>query len=464
MYFRLPFWNTPALWLTLLYVAFCLATHFALPQCIGDNDGDECGTEGYDNSVLAWTTSFFVGTVFAVLALSLCSRCSCCSCCKSRRVISRPVTSGFAFGFFSLAFLTKGIIGRYFPNSGADDGHGQVGYFLLTFTSYSFWTISSVFLLSLVRVARDTILFQEYYLGRHEYVIFFGLMIFCFVLISLACVWNALALWNVADFSVDDNNQDATATINNLPILLLTATTVAWNMLFCAFVISSVYVWTVLARQDNRNIMVEKVSHSVAAFVIVFLQLVNIVVVLLLTLYSVGDFKKVLDDKTANSVASVVFNFCTLLTGWLLYNYILALFPAVSRNEEKLVDTESDMDGDEDAINSIPTDDDQGRAVVVEMGESAESDGEDENQELNDRNLTKNETTFNRISDGWSIVAKRVVDAFTDIFSFAKQESESQSLSTVEDTTTLAARSVGEVSETPLEELTPIDGTTVVEC
>jgi hypothetical protein len=420
--------------------------HFVLPQCIDDSKYDVCNTEGYDNSVLAWTTNFFVGTIFALIGLCVSCRCNCCSCCKSERTTTRTVTSGLAFGFLSLTFLIRGVIGRYFPNSGADDGHGQVGYYLLTFVSYTFWTISSVFLLTLVCVAWDTTLFQEYHFGRHAYKIFFGMMVFCFVLMSLACVWNSVALWNAADFSVDDHNQGAAA--NSLPIWLLSATTVAWNILFCAFLIASVYVWTMLARQKDHNVMVGNLSYSVAAFSIVFLQLVNAVVVLLLTLYNVGIQKKMLYDKTANSVASVVFNFCTLLTGWIIYNFILALFPSVSRNTEK-----------------NNKDDHLDRAVVVEVGDSYENDGEGKELEhINCKLVEKHyETTADRSSDGWTIMTKRVLDTLTDLFSFARQGRVSE-MAEATDEITISDGTLNELSQTPLEILNPLDETISVEC
>jgi hypothetical protein len=382
----------------------------------------------------------------------------------SRRITSRPLTSGLAFGFFSLAFLTRGIIGRYFPNSGADDGHGQVGYYLLFFASYAFWTISSIFLLNLVLIAGDGTIIEEYRCGRHEYRICLGLMVFCFVLMSMACVWNALTLWNASDLSVDDHNQDATA--NNLPMWLLSATTLTWNILFCAFIIASVYFWTQLARQRDYNVMVGKFSHSVAAFAIVFLQLVNAMVVLLLTLYSVCNYKKMLDDKTATSVASVVFNFCTLVTGWLIYDYILALFPPLSRNTEKMVDTDSEDDEPAVDINVVSMDDDLDNATVVLIRESIENDEEDPEQVHSDcvHQEKQYENTSDGIFDEWTIMTKRALDAFTNMFSFTTQVAGSQSMCAEEDGITSADGTVGGASETPSEDLPTSDRNTLAEC
>ncbi|KAG7360192.1 hypothetical protein IV203_035291 [Nitzschia inconspicua] len=440
--------NASVLRMTLLYVAFCVATFFGLPTCL-DSDPEKCNSEGYDNSVLSWSADFFVGVLFAIMSISL----GCCCCCKST---SWPKTSGMAFGFLSMVFLSRGFVGVYFPNSGLDDGHGQVGFYLLTLASYSCWTISSVFFLSLTRVAWDSIQFQIYHVGRSLYKIFFGLMVCCFVIITTSCAWNALALWQATDSSVDQYSQDDTG--NYLPIRLLRTSVLLWNIFYCAFVAASTYSWRVLAKQRSCDIKVAGLSSSMAAVCIAFLQMTNAIVILLLHFYTLANHTT-LHDQTANWIASIIFNLCALLTGYLMFGFLLVLFPS-SKNAEKAWEMDSDT---EDEAVDVPSGGED-KAVDMELEQSETNDGDLEEELFNSVDVEKltGDEKEQKMGSTWATLTQSVQFAFNDAFAFASFESPEQPSGKVKEVASDNATDTME-SQIPSEENAP-PRTTLEEC
>ncbi|KAG7350547.1 hypothetical protein IV203_009907 [Nitzschia inconspicua] len=430
--------NASVLWMTLLYVAFCVATFFGLPPCL-DSDQEKCNSEGYDNSVLSWSTNFFVGALFVIMSISL----GCCCCCKST---SWSITSGMAFGFLSMVFLSRGFVGVYFPNSGLDDGHGQVGFYLLTLASYSCWTISSVFFLSLTRVAWDSIQLHVYHVGQSLYKIFFGLMVCCFVIITTSCVWNALALWQASDSSVDEYTQDDTG--NFLPIWLLRTSVLLWNIFYCAFVAASTYAWRVLAKQRSCDIKVTGLSSSMAAVCIAFLQMTNAMIILLLHFYTLAN-RTTLNDQTANSIASIIFNLSALLTGYLMFGFLLVLFPNY-KNAEKALDTDSDT---EDEAVHVPLGVDD-KAGIVEEEQSESNDGDLEEELVNSADVEKltGDEEEQKLGSTCASLTQTVQFAFNDAFAFASFLSPEQPSEKVEIVVSVSANATDTMeSQTPSE-------------
>jgi hypothetical protein len=88
---------------------------FVLPYCVIDNQAAEydtdCGSEGVDNSTMAWTTTFFLAGATAIWAFSL--------FVKSSRSWSIGLV---AFGGFAIAFLFQGIAIKNYGNTGTCGG------------------------------------------------------------------------------------------------------------------------------------------------------------------------------------------------------------------------------------------------------------------------------------------------------------------------------------------------------
>jgi hypothetical protein len=179
--------------LTVLYVGMVLALHYLLPisvDCfsfnpdgdgIGDEDGDAnedegygdgdnslCQTEGVDNTILNWSSDFFISLCFFIFAFQL----SCCpssssssssssSFKKGKRVVKETTKkdtvcykSGILLQIFmGGSFLLQGIGSVMYPNSGIDDNHGLMGYFILNIIAKIFYTLSG---LCMAKFALDT--------------------------------------------------------------------------------------------------------------------------------------------------------------------------------------------------------------------------------------------------------------------------------------------------------------------
>jgi hypothetical protein len=381
--------------LTTVYIIFCVATYFALPECIAINGSTEsseadCGSEGHDNSILSWTTSFFIGILVTVMAALLFRSPSC-----------RPVTSGLAFSFLGLAFLIQGVIGLSFPNSGIDDGHGQIGYYLLVFLSYSFWTVSTVFLLCLCQVARDSTLQRLVPCRRSEWVLF-GLVVLMFILLSIACMWNSLALWNSSDSVMDEHAQETTA--NYFPIWLLGVAKLLWHIFYCCFIVVLLYVWKTISDESG----IEGFPCS-TVFLIVWICQIGIgTIVVLSVLHHMAQYHQ-LEKVFANPTSTAILNFFMLMTTFLLYEFILAVFPFLG-TREKINETDSDTD---EEANPIPLQRDSELPLVVDGEGSTESFEEGNQKEVREEELqeiTINETAPKESTEIWVSFARGFQD------------------------------------------------------
>jgi hypothetical protein len=107
---KIPFFPYAAFILTAAYVFFCLLIWFLLPQCATEDA--ECGYEGVDNSVLGWSSDFFVAGTIGLLSIHLYWN------------TSKKVIGAIAFTALFLGYLLKGFAARYFGNSGTD-GDGK---------------------------------------------------------------------------------------------------------------------------------------------------------------------------------------------------------------------------------------------------------------------------------------------------------------------------------------------------
>jgi len=338
----IPGFSNQVTLLTLVYVVYCMIIGLTLPECIiddvesmGGQATSGCGTEGYDNSVLSWTTDFFLSSMFGMMALQ-----AYCTTSQSR-------VAGMAFAAMFLSFLLRGMIGRYFGNSGADDGTGQVGFYMFTFVVYLFWTISAYLIASLVQTAWYSVPEGGIQCGLAESRIIFALMTVSFLVIATGSIWSTLALWNAEDHVVDE--RPTGALVDNIPITLLRSGQLLWHGFYCVFLISTAYVWRAVALHIENPVNVAGLSHTSAAAVMVVSQLVIGCIVLFIALDSVTSDEQ-WGAKNANPYATVMFNYSVLVCGFLMEKYILILFPLWG---DDCFDVGKSLDSTDDESNAV---------------------------------------------------------------------------------------------------------------
>ena len=174
--------------LTVMYVGMIIALHYLLPTSIdclsssnfnsgvvedGDNGDDvtntdtttqelECQTEAVDNTILNWSSNFFISICFFMFAfqLSCCPSSSSSSIKKGRKKAKAVKDTRVCYKsailsqiFMGGSFLLTGISSIMVPNSGLDDNHGLMGYFILEIISNIFFTFSA---LCMAQFALDT--------------------------------------------------------------------------------------------------------------------------------------------------------------------------------------------------------------------------------------------------------------------------------------------------------------------
>ncbi|KAG7344641.1 hypothetical protein IV203_019027 [Nitzschia inconspicua] len=134
------------LFLTLSYVGMVVLLKYFLPRdCLEDNvvdddveGGDEesesnCYTEGVDNTILNWSSDFFVSFFCFCYAFHL-------ALVRTRVHKSAILVQVFMGG----AFVLMGIDNWMYPNSGLDDNQGLLGYWVVWIGSSVFFTISGL--------------------------------------------------------------------------------------------------------------------------------------------------------------------------------------------------------------------------------------------------------------------------------------------------------------------------------
>jgi len=156
--------------LTALYVGMVIAIHYLSPiDCLKtlDSNGDTtttytadesqlemeqmvlCQSEGVDNTILNWSSDFFIAIWMFLFAfqLSICPIKTTPGKGEPRSITTNEVVldSGIlAQIFMGGAFVLSGIGSLLFPNSGNDDNHGMVGYWIAYVMSALFFTASGL--------------------------------------------------------------------------------------------------------------------------------------------------------------------------------------------------------------------------------------------------------------------------------------------------------------------------------
>mmetsp|Transcript_9804 Transcript_9804/g.20350 ORF Transcript_9804/g.20350 Transcript_9804/m.20350 type:complete len:406 (-) Transcript_9804:36-1253(-) len=131
------------LFLTAVYLGMVAALeHYFRSECLGNGD---CIPEGVDNTILTWSSDLFVALCAFIFALHL-----SCYASEGRDVRKSGILSQI---FMGGAFVSAGVGRLLYPNSGAEDNHGMVGYWFVKIIAIVFFAASA---LALARFAIST--------------------------------------------------------------------------------------------------------------------------------------------------------------------------------------------------------------------------------------------------------------------------------------------------------------------
>jgi hypothetical protein len=363
--------------LTAFYLVFCLAIATQLPDCIVQNeetDVQNCGTEGVDNSVLAWSTSYFVATIVGFIALHVWWK-------SSKRILGVV-----AFGSIALAMVFHGTTARFFGNSGTDDGKGMKGYYVSICGFCIVMTLSAILFAFL---GHQT--WQQFEAsrvrccGRKEMGLFLFLLVASAFIIVFGCV-STLSLGDevLVKTTYDDYPKDPYQVPLSLEVVKIGMK--MWNACYSLFLIALAVIWGMAAKM--HPVKIGGLPNSLAAGGIVLLQ------------GSVGIFRAVLlsisgsvhiQESTVNRVAPAVFNFVILLTAFLMHNWIVSLFPK---------DPE-DFDGSK-YDSQASTDSDDNRDIEAQQGFPRESSGVSGNSQ----SVVSGEVTVESGHQVWDVTLK----------------------------------------------------------
>ena len=118
-----------AVLLTGIFAGFVALVMLFARDCIS---GEDCSTEGVQNTVIFWSTDFFVAVVATILAIHL------------NRTTSQGVATGLTFLTVALGYLSNGFNAIFFGNSGTDDGKGMMQYYIMSILTHICWTCSAL--------------------------------------------------------------------------------------------------------------------------------------------------------------------------------------------------------------------------------------------------------------------------------------------------------------------------------
>jgi hypothetical protein len=116
--------------LTALYVGMVVALKYLSPsECLDDL----CQSEAVDNTILNWASDFFLAFWIFIFALQLSFSAGDV---RKTAIFSQILMGG--------AFVAAGVGNWLYPNSGIDDNHGMLGYWIVSIIFAVFFTISGL--------------------------------------------------------------------------------------------------------------------------------------------------------------------------------------------------------------------------------------------------------------------------------------------------------------------------------
>ncbi|KAL3916762.1 MAG: hypothetical protein SGILL_005032, partial [Bacillariaceae sp.] len=364
-----------------------------LPECIVENeetDMEKCGSEGVDNSVLAWSTSYFIANVIAFLGLHVCWKST------------QRFTAGVAFGLITLAMVFNGIIANFYGNSGTDDGQGMKGYYILASMFYILMT-GAAFLLAFVG-HRSWQLIEgptPKFCGRTEMFLFLILLTLAAVVVVFGCI-STLTKGNdvIVDNVFDEFPEDQYAVPLSLEFLNIGAA--VWNACFSCFLIALAVVWGFCAREDP--IIVAGMPNSMAAGGIVLIQLVvGIYRAVLLAMENTEDDD--VRDSIAYRAAPVIIHYGIMISAFFAHNLIVSIFP---KYEDDLYDPKQGVSVDAEDIEAngaVAVAGAAGTTAALGKGRSVDSESDEQEEIENGDKMKRANSDMTGTSQGTDLSA-----------------------------------------------------------
>lgn len=331
--------------LTLVYFIVCICLGLVPPTCPTDENGGEeggdCGSEGHDNALLSWASDFFVTGVIAFFGVQL------------YLTTSQKKFATVSYASLFVAYMCKGMVSRYFGNSGMDDGKGAAGYFVLTSASYIFWTLSAIFLGFIAQAAWIEIGEGGLQCGRAESRVALIVMVLTTLIIVTGSLWSLVFSVN----TVVDEYSESEFTGSSIPTSMILAGKLLWHAFYCTFLVATAYILRALAKQSA--ILVGGVSNYIPATGIVLSQAVIVSILLFSALDAVSNEEQ-WGASDSHTMATVVFNYAMLMTADFVRSFLLALFPRKlstdsAESNKGMADTDSsnaDEDGEKECCDN----------------------------------------------------------------------------------------------------------------
>jgi hypothetical protein len=289
-----------------------------VPQC--NNIEEECGNEGVDNTVLGWSTDFFVAVFVAILTIHL------------YLMTSKKNLCSLAFTGLWIGFALKGFTAMYFGNSGIDDSKGMKGYYLITLFQYALWTASVVFLGILVQESWNLLSEAGQVCGLIEYKVAAVLNILSAVAVITGCLWGGLALWNVVPGPFDKYNYED---YDNewIPSEVLKIGQLIWHGSYSLCLVAAAYVWGALAREHPA--VTGGLQNSVAASGIIVSQIALVGTVIYYAMRDEVGISKGWAITESSSVSSTLVDYFMMMSIFFAHNLLYYLFQDMDDRTKK---------------------------------------------------------------------------------------------------------------------------------
>jgi hypothetical protein len=127
--------------MTILYLVFVLLVEYLAPvECLDE----PCNSEGLDNTILGWSTDYYIAFWFFVLPLHILCGNSTNEATEATKKYNRTVKRNAAAAFISMgiAYILGGLGHSVYTNSGFDDNAGQQGFYITWAVAFTFMTLS----------------------------------------------------------------------------------------------------------------------------------------------------------------------------------------------------------------------------------------------------------------------------------------------------------------------------------
>ena len=322
--------------LTTIYAGVCLFVRYmVVPQCTATTtnknntnnnvveEEEECNNEGIDNTVLGWSTDFFVAIVVAILTIHLYMMTN-----KQKNLCS------LAFTGLSIGFLLKGFVTMYFGNSGIDDSMGMKGYYIITMFQYAFWTTSVVFLGMLVQTSWKLLSEGGQVCGLLEYKVAVILNILSAVAVITGCLWGGLAWWNVVPGPFDKYTyEDVDDDDKWIPSELLKIGQLAWHGSYSLCLVAAAYVWGALSKENP--VIIGGLLNSVAATGIILAQIALVGIVVYYAVTDEVGISKGWALTESTSISSTLVDYFMMMSINFIHNLLYTFFRDTDESTKK---------------------------------------------------------------------------------------------------------------------------------